>query len=64
MINEVENIVKHWILECLKNESRETNDLFLYIVEKVYKERIVIDDINFFDLLTSVAKFENNLWSI
>lgn len=62
--NEVENIVKNWILECLKTGSKETNDLFLYIVEKVYKERIVIDDINFFDLLTTVANFENNLWSI
>lgn len=61
---EEKKIIIKWITDFLEKDKKETNDIFLYIVENIYKERLIIQDLNFFEILSNIAEFEDNLWSI
>lgn len=62
--NELREIIENWIYNLISDSPKETNDIFLFLVEQIYKERIVIEDINFFDVLSSCAIFNDNKWRI
>jgi len=62
--NEVIKLIEDWICVFLSNSGKETNDVFLHLVKKVYHHRLIIEDINFFELLSNIANFEENKWSM
>jgi len=53
-----------WITNIISKSPQQTNDIFLRIVKQIYEERIIINGINFFEILSGLAKHENGKWSL
>jgi len=53
--------IHEWLLEC----TLDTNEIFLRIMNMIFRERILIGDIDIFDVLSRNFSFnENNEWEI
>lgn len=61
---DIRDIIRRWITELISKRPQKTNDIFLDIVKYIYKERVLIKDLNFFNILNEMAEFENGFWRL